>query len=47
MQLYPHFPLELEYNCILIDPLWKYTGDKNKPKYNLLIEAELAYLPIN
>ena len=47
MQLYPHFPLDVEYNCILLDPPWKYTDDKNKPKYNLLTEAKLACLPKN
>ena len=47
MQLYPHFPLDVEHNCILLDPPWKYAGDKNKPKYNLLTEAKLACLPIN
>ena len=47
MQLYPNFPLDVECNCILLDPPWKYSSDKNKLKYTLLIEAKLACLPIN
>ena len=47
MQIYPHFPLDVEYNRILLDPPWKYTSDKNKPKYSLLTKAELSCLPIN